>query len=181
MKKTRKILSGIIRMKNNYSLHRHSLLLLILLFSCGDFCVAQNKPKPHPQQKAKTPPVQNVQNNTVIKFTTEQLESFKQQAGQMVKFFEGTLNFLSDKSNPVNEKQTIITVSYLKTFWDNKVQVEDDLDENRKVSLYKDIPAYFTDVDFFFKKANFVYTVQDVAILTNPAGQTYFKVTANRN
>ena len=76
-----------------------------------------------------------------------------QQSSQLVKFFEGTLNFLADKSNPVKEKKTIITESYLKYFWDAKVQVEDDLDENRKVTLYKDIPAYLTDVDFFFKKA----------------------------
>lgn len=168
-------------MTNNTVSTHHFYAFVILLLVIWGSSMAQTKPKPHLQQKTKTPPVQNVQNKTIIKFTPEQLEGFKQQSGQMVKFFEGTLNFLSDKTNPVNEKQTIITESYLKYFWDNKVQIEDDLDENRKVPLYKDIPAYLTDVDFFFKKAKFEYTVQDVAILTNEIGQTYFKVTSNRN
>jgi Leucine-rich repeat (LRR) protein len=64
---------------------------------------------------------------------------------------------------------------------DEKVQVEDDLDEKRLVPLYKDIPAYLSDVDFFFKGAIFLYTVQDVSVMKNDIGQTYFKVTANRN
>jgi hypothetical protein len=165
---------------NTVSFHRFTLFLVLLLVQAG-ISYGQNKAKPHAQPKTKTPPVESVQNKTVINFTPEQLDGFKQQSGQMVKFFEGTLNFLADKNNPVNEKQTIITDSYLKSFWDSKVQVEDDLDENRKVPLYKDIPAYLTDVDFFFQKAKFEYTVQDVAILTNDIGQTYFKVTANRN
>src|ERR1039457_6231696 len=168
-------------MTNNTISAHHGYIYLIILLIISGSCLGQNKPKPRPQPKQKTPPVENIQNQTIIKFSPEQLEGFKQQSGQMVKFFEGTLNFLSDKTNPVNEKQTIITESYLKYFWDNKVQIEDDLDENRKVPLYKDIPAYLTDVDFFFKKAKFEYTVQDVAILTNEIGQTYFKVTSNRN
>ncbi len=168
-------------MTNNSGFNHHFYIFLIILFSLGGSCLGQNKPKPRPHQKQKPPPVENVQNKTVIQFTPEQLEAFRQQSSQLVKFFEGTLNFLADNSNPVKEKQTIITESYLKYFWDTKVQVEDDLDENRKVTLYKDIPAYLTDVDFFFKKAKFEYTVQDVGILTNDIGQTYFKVTANRN
>jgi len=36
-----------------------------------------------------------------------------------------------------------------------KVQVEDDLDEKRLVSLYKDIPSYLSDVDFFFTVPGF--------------------------
>ncbi|HSN49763.1 MAG TPA: leucine-rich repeat domain-containing protein, partial [Bacteroidales bacterium] len=122
----------------------------------------------------------DTRSTTITNFTPEQIEGFKQQSAQLVKFFEGTLNFLADKRNPVKEKQTIVTSSYLKSFWDDKVQVEDDLDEKRLVSLYKDIPAYLTDVDFFFKRAKFTYTVQEVAVMTNEIGQTYFKVTANR-
>ena len=141
-------------MTNNSGLSNHFYIFLIILFSLGGSCLGQNKPKPRQQQKQKPPPVENIQNKTVIQFTPEQLEAFRQQSSQLVKFFEGTLNFLADKSNPVKEKKTIITESYLKYFWDAKVQVEDDLDENRKVTLYKDIPAYLTDVDFFFKKVN---------------------------
>jgi len=109
------------------------------------------------------------------------IDTFKLQVIPMVKFFESTLNFLSDKRNPVNEKQTIITQSYLKFCWDSEVQVEDDLDDKRLVPLYKDMPAYLSDVDFFFKKGVFTYSVQDVSVLANQQGLTYFKVTANRN
>ncbi len=132
------------------------------------------------KQGSKNNPKQKV-STTIIKFTPEQLEGFKQQSIQIVKFFEGTLNFLADKGNPVKEKQVIINESYEKIFWDSKVQVEDDLDEKRLVTLNKDIQAYLSDVDFFFKRAKFQYTVQDVSVMTNDVGQTYFKVTANRN
>ena len=123
----------------------------------------------------------NPASTAIIKFTPEQIEGFKDQSTQMVRFFEGTLNFLADKGNPVKEKQVIINESYEKTFWDSKVQVEDDLDEKRLVTLYKDVQAYLSDVDFFFKRAKFRYTVQDVSVMTNSIGQTYFMVTTNRN
>lgn len=110
-----------------------------------------------------------------------QVDTFKLQVTPLVKFFESSLNFLADKRNPVNEKKTIITQSYLKWCWDEEVQVEDDLDENRLVPLHKDMPAYLSDVDFFFKQARFIYDVQDVSVETDARGLTYFKVTANRN
>ena len=109
------------------------------------------------------------------------VDSLKTQVAPMVKFYESTLNFLADRRNSVNEKQIIITQSYLKFTWDEEVQVEDDLDDNRLVPLYKDMPAYLSDVDFFFKGAKFKYTVQDVSLLANQEGLTYFKVIANRN
>ena len=120
-------------------------------------------------------------NQTITKFTPEQIEDFRQQSSGLVKYFEGTLNFLADKRNPVREKEIIINDSYQKIFLDSKVQVEDDLDEKRLVPLYKDVPAYLSDVDFFFKRVKFLYTLQDVSVMTNDIGQTYFKVTANRN
>jgi len=140
-----------------------------------------NKTK-HPQQtKKQVAEIKEPPRQAVTNFTPEQIEEFRQQATQLVKFFEGTLNFLADKQNTVKEKEVIITESYLKFSWDPKVQVEDDLDEQRLVSLYKDMPAYLTDVDFFFKRALFRYEVQDVSVMTNEKGQTYFKVTANRS
>jgi hypothetical protein len=117
----------------------------------------------------------------ITEFTPEQIEDFRTQCSSLVKFFEGTLNFLADKRNPVKEKEIIINESYSKFFRDEKVQVEDDLDEKRLVPLYKDIQAYLSDVDFFFRGAGFLYTVQDVSVMKNDFGQTYFKVTANRN
>ncbi|MFA5727651.1 MAG: leucine-rich repeat domain-containing protein, partial [Saccharofermentanaceae bacterium] len=109
------------------------------------------------------------------------VDTFKLQVVPLVKFYESTLNFLADRRNSVNEKQTIIAKSYLKFTWDEEVQVEDDLDDNRLVPLYKDMPAYLSDVDFFFKGAKFQYAIQDVSLLSNQEGLTYFKVTANRN
>jgi hypothetical protein len=151
----------------------------------------QKKSTPAPAVKKTTPTKQVVKGTktnpkepakpVITEFTPEQIEGFRTQCSGLVKFFEGTLNFLADKKNPVKEKMIIISDSYLKFFMDEKVQVEDDLDEKRMVTLYKDIPAYLSDVDFFFKGATFLYTVQDVSVLKNDIGQTYFKVTANRN
>ena len=108
-------------------------------------------------------------------------DTFRLQITPLVKFFESSLNFLGDKRNDVSDMQTIIAGSYLKWCWDDKVQVEDDLDENRLVPLYKDMPAYLSDVNFFFRGAKFAYTVQDISLETTTGGLTYFKVTANRN
>lgn len=110
----------------------------------------------------------------------DKIDTFKLQVIPLVKFFESSLNFLADKRNPVNEKSTIISQSYLKWCWDPEVQVEDDLDENRLVPLHKDMPAYLSDVDFFFRGARFTYTVQDVSVERNQGGMVFFKVTANR-
>ena len=109
------------------------------------------------------------------------IDTFKLQVSPLVKFFESSLNFLSDPRNGVNEKQVIISQSYLKWCWDEKVQVEDDLDENRLVTLNKDMTAYLSDVSFFFRSARFSYQVQDLAVETGQDGHTYFRVTANRN
>jgi len=109
------------------------------------------------------------------------IDTFKLQVIPLVKFFESSLNFLADPRNPVNEKQTILSQSYLKWCWDEEVQIEDDLDENRLVPLYKDMPAYLIDVSFFFRSAIFSYSVQDVSVEAGQGGLTYFKVTANRN
>lgn len=113
--------------------------------------------------------------------SADKIDTFRLQVIPLVKFFESSLNFLGDPRNPVNEKKTILSQSYLKWCWDEEVQIEDDLDENRLVPLYKDMPAYLSDVDFFFKKAKFQYTVQDVGVEAGQGGLTYFKVTANRN
>jgi Leucine-rich repeat (LRR) protein len=162
------------------------LCLLVALVTAGPTW-AQKKPaqkKPasttKPGQKKPAPGTKSVQPKAGV-IPPNQIDTFKQQVTPLVKFFESTLNFLADKRNPVNEKQTIITQSYLKFTWDEEVQVEDDLDVNRLVPLYKDMTAYLSDVDFFFRGAKFRYDVQDLSVQANEAGQTYFKVTANRN
>ncbi len=164
----------------------------MFLFIAGNIYPQQKKAtttqqkKPIPSQQAKkTPPTKQTPKQgtkpVITEFRPEQIEDFRTQCSALVKFFEGTLNFLADKKNPVKEKVIIINESYSKFFKDEKVQVEDDLDEKRLVTLYKDIQAYLSDVDFFFRGASFLYTVQDVSVMKNDIGQTYFKVTANRN
>ena len=170
---------------------RIPVLILVVLFTIGSSAQKKTIAQGQAHKKTATSTQTHKQgaksnakqqgNTAVIKFTPEQIDGFKDQSTQIVKFFEGTLNFLADKGNPVKEKQTIINESYEKTFWDDKVQIEDDLDEKRLVTLFKDVQAYLSDVDFFFKRAKFLYTVQDVNVMTNDIGQTYFKVTANRN
>jgi len=158
---------------------------MVFLISPG---FTQGKKKVAPQKKTtekKAPPKKTTTAPTIKAkagaIPADKIEQYKEQVSPMIRFFASTLNFLADKRNPVKEKQTIITESYLKFTWDPEVQVEDDLDNDRKVPLYKDMPAYLSDVDFFFKRAKFQYEVQDVSIQTNEAGQTYFRVTANRN
>jgi Leucine-rich repeat (LRR) protein len=106
--------------------------------------------------------------------------ALRSQATGLVKFFESTLNFLADKKNTVQDKQVIINDSYKKFFWDSEVQVEDDLDTHI-VPMYKDVQSYLADIDFFFRQAAFTYNLQDISVMTNELGNTFFKVTCNRN
>jgi len=163
------------------------MLLMALLIATGGV-IAQKKPAQKPQAgkkpPAKTQPAAKGSKETELQASSipeDQVEAMRQQAGQLVNFFGSTLNFLADKKNPVKEKEVIINESYSKIFWDSEVQVEDDLDEIRLVPLYKDVQAYLSDVDFFFRGAKFLYTVQDASIQTNDKGQTFIRVTANRN
>ncbi len=166
--------------------NRYILLVLLALLLMAPVMAQKKKPqgkKPAvttKQKPAASPDAQSNKHHAGI-IPESKLDTFKLQVIPLVKFYESTLNFLADKRNPVSEKQTIITQSYLKFCWDEEVQVEDDLDDNRLVPLYKDMPAYLSDVDFFFKGARFTYSVQDVSLLSNQEGLTYFKATANRN
>ncbi|HPS61946.1 MAG TPA: leucine-rich repeat domain-containing protein [Bacteroidales bacterium] len=129
--------------------------------------------------EAEKKPTEEVSKAGTIEAT--RLDTFKLQVSPLVRFFESSLNFLADPRNAVSDKQTILSQSYLKWCWNEKVQIEDDLEENRLVPLYKDMPAYLSDVSFFFKSARFSYSVQDVSVSAGEDGHTFFKVTANRN
>lgn len=109
------------------------------------------------------------------------VENYREQIRRLMGFLEFSLNTLGSSETTTREKEVIINESYLKAFLNEKVQVEDDLDENREILTYKDVQAYLKDVDFFFKEAEFKIDVQDIQSLTNDQGMAYFKVTANRN
>lgn len=112
--------------------------------------------------------------------SVDEMNVYREQAGMLVKFFEGTLNFLGDSSSTVQEKEIIINESFAKMFVSAEVQVEDDLDEKRDVPINKDIRAYLKDVDFFFRSAEFQFNLQSIESLVNNEGNIYFKITLNR-
>ncbi len=110
-----------------------------------------------------------------------QIDNYKEQTKRLIGFLDFSLNTLGDPETSTKDKEVIINSSYLKAFRDDKVQIEDDLDPNRKMVTYKDVQAYLKDVDFFFKHVTFKYDVKEIQPLVNDKGKTYFKVTANRN
>ena len=136
-----------------------SFLIFLLLLYCSAGLYAQNKGA----------------------LSAQELEKYKQQVTNLVKYLEGTLNFLGDPKSVMKEKEIVINESYLKMFLNDKVQVEDDLDENRKVPLYKDVQAYLKDIGFFYRRAKFEFVIADITHFVNEQNKHYFKVTFNRS
>jgi hypothetical protein len=99
----------------------------------------------------------------------------------IVAFLEYVLNTIGSSGTATSDKEVLITESYGKIFRDSKVQVEDDLDEERDVSTNKDIVAYLKDVDFFFKEVRFEFTIDAITSGTNSSGQIFYKVSLKRN
>lgn len=122
-----------------------------------------------------------VSSQETVELTPLQLEEYTEQSKQIIQFLEGTLNFLGDDTQLPSDKDVIINESYLKFFRDDEVQIEDDLDENREISLSKDVQAYLKDIDFFFNEVTFTFNIEKVEQLVNDQGELYFKVTMNRN
>lgn len=106
----------------------------------------------------------------------EDLEQYKKQTKQLVKFLEYTFNTLGDANTNFEDKETIINKSYLKTFAHNKVQIEDDLDAKREMPIRKDVQAYLKDIDFFFKNVEFKFEVDEITHGVNDSGVVYFTV-----
>ena len=103
------------------------------------------------------------------------------QARGMVSALAYYYNLLGDKKTSVAEKETIINSSYNKLFLGPKVQVEDDLQENRSVVIYKDVQAYLKDIDFFFDQVRFEFEVQEVKKLFTLDSVPYYRVEMIRN
>ncbi len=118
---------------------------------------------------------------STVKLSPKEVDAYKTQCYQMMKYLQGTLTFLGDPANPPAEKEIIIDNSYLKIFENGKVQVEGDLDAHRTVPIHKDVQAYLKDVVFFFKKVTFTFDITSIVPMLTQNGQIYFKVTMNRN
>lgn len=119
----------------------------------------------------------NAQNNVLSK---TEIEDYTQQIKTMVNYLEETFSFIGDPENSAQEKDIIFRDSYLKIFKDEDVQIEDDLDENRRTYINKNVQAYLKDIDFFFKDIHFTFDIEDITTQTNDDGNTFFKVTITR-
>jgi len=113
--------------------------------------------------------------------SVEEIKRYKEEAVQLVSYLQFTFNTLGNAEVSTKEKDIIINQSWAKIFENDKVQIEDDLDENRDVLLNKDVQAYLKDIDFFFREVTFTFSVQEVEQQVNDKNQVYFKVTMNRN
>lgn len=113
--------------------------------------------------------------------TVEQINEYSIQSKQLISYLEGTLNFLGDPDELPSDKDMIINSSFLKIFANGKVQIEDDLDENRELPLNKDVQAYLKDIDFFYKKVKFGFEIEETEQLVTDSGIIVFKLTLNRH
>lgn len=144
------------------------LMFLILSFTAA----AQKKATKKPVTKAVIKPAVVQKKDAVAE---------EKKVRDIVAFLEFMLNTLGNSSTPVRDKEVLITESYAKIFRDSKVQVEDDLDNDRKVVTNKDIVAYLKDVNFFFHDVRFEFTIEGITSSTLPNGQTFYKVSTIRN
>lgn len=110
----------------------------------------------------------------------EKLHEYKEEAKDLVMYFEGMLNDIAGEDYTNQEKGIIINETYLKVFTSDKTQIEDDLDPNRQVVSNKDVQAYLKDVDFFFKEATFEFIIENIAHSVTTEGDLYFTVTMTR-
>lgn len=116
-----------------------------------------------------------------LQFSQKDIDTYQNQATQLVNFLEFTFNAVGSSTSTQKEKETIINESYSKIFVDEEVQVEDDLDELRTVPTNKDIQAYLKDIDFFFREVQFKFTIQEVSHQVSDSNYLFFKFKINRN
>lgn len=116
-----------------------------------------------------------------IELTTEEIEQYEQEVRSLVSFFQFMCNAIGDSYSTPQEKDIVISQTYLKAFRDEEVQVEDDLVEDRRTVTNKNIQAYLKDIDFFFTEARFDLRIEEVSHFLTDEGIFYFKVSASRN
>lgn len=105
----------------------------------------------------------------------------EQKVRDMVAFLEYVLNTLGNSATSARDKDVLIRESYSKIFRDDKVQIEDDLDETRKVITNKDVQAYLKDVDFFFENVAFEFNIRSIKGDVNANEDLFYKVSIARN
>src|SRR5690606_11860849 len=105
----------------------------------------------------------------------------EQKVRDIVQFLQYVLNTIGSKETSARDKDVHIRDRNTKIFRDSKVQIEDDLDENRSVITNKDVQAYLKDVDFFFEDAAFEFNIRNIKGEVNANGELIYKVTTARN
>ncbi|SMG10945.1 hypothetical protein SAMN05661096_00365 [Marivirga sericea] len=113
-------------------------------------------------------------------FDNKEVKSYQSKAEDQVRFLEYLLNTLGSKEASPRDKDVIIRESYLKIFRDSKIQIEDDLTENRNVLINKDVTAYLKDIDFFFQEASFDFDVKSSEPFLRDNGGLSFKFELTR-
>lgn len=98
-----------------------------------------------------------------------------QKVTDLVSFVELLFNTVGGQGASRQEKDIIITRTYLKAFDGDKAKIEDDL-HPREVIINKDIQNYLRDVDIFFKNVKFDFDIQKIEQLVNRDGGKYFRV-----
>jgi Leucine-rich repeat (LRR) protein len=151
-------------MKNKLLITKLLILSLLIVFYASNGYAQKDKKTNTKSEKNEADPI----------------AQYQKQAEDLISFMEGTLNAIGSEYTPVREKQIMINESYSKIFLDDKVQVEDDLDENREIYTYKNVQAYMQDVDFFFKNVTFTFKIQNVENFKNNDGDIVFKFKTSR-
>jgi len=160
--------------KDSCIMRQNNTWLFILFLFISLSAVAQKKPvKKEPAQKQVTSKTSSPSKTDVA--------ADEKKVRDMVSFLEFMLNTLGNSSTPTRDKEVLITESYSKIFRDSKVQIEDDLDEERIVITNKDVVAYLKDVNFFFKQARFEFTIEEISSSVTSTGEQFYKVSTTRN
>ena len=114
-------------------------------------------------------------------FNQDEINTIQEQATQLVSYLEFTLNKIGNSKSTPKEKDILINESFLKIFVDDKVQIEDDLDDNRTVPTNKDVQAYLKDFDFFFEHVQIKFDIEEVSYQIADSNYLFFKFQVNRN
>lgn len=140
----------------------------------------QKKPTTQPTQKPAATKTKETAPPPAQAVTTTGAPD-EEKVKDIINFLQYVLNTLGSDETSSRDKDVLITESYTKIFRDAKVQIEDDLDEDRKVITNKDVVAYLKDVDFFFNNVKFEFIIEDIKSSTLPTGELFYKVSLRRN
>jgi Leucine-rich repeat (LRR) protein len=161
------------------------IILLIVMGASGAFA-QKNKTKKTVKKTVTKPATtqQTKKTSTPKTETTPRKTEFSQdekKVQDIVAFLEYMLNTLGSSGTSTRDKDVLVTESYTKVFRDSKVQIEDDLDENRKVVTNKDVVAYLKDIDFFYEDIKFEFNIEDIKSGTIAGDKIFYKVSLSRN